>query len=171
MFAARIGYTERMSTERKNTVAEGAVAYSAESRGLDWGESAAFERIFLALRRQGLGECAARLAYLRSTEDMEEDDAPLSLESARGFVNFMNGFPDLGEPLLGLFSGGTLSAGWRIADNKHLLVEPLDGKNAAFALIGPSHRPDEKLRLSGKGAIAKVIDILREHGVDKWGDA
>ncbi|MCY4245247.1 MAG: hypothetical protein OXU41_08740 [Gammaproteobacteria bacterium] len=159
-----------MSTERKNTVAEqAALAYSAEPRDLD--ESAAFEEIFLSLRHQGLGECAECLAYLRSTEDMEEDDAPLSLESARGFVKFMKDFPDLGEPLLGLFSGGTLSAGWRVADNKHLLVEPLDGKNAAFAFIGPSDQPGEKSRLNGRGTIAEIIHTLREHGVDKWRDA
>ena len=161
-----------MSTERKNTVAEGAVAYSAESRGLDWGESAAFERIFLALRRQGLGECAARLAYLRSTEDMEEDDAPLSLESARGFVNFINDFQDLGKkPMLGLAPNGELTVEWRIADDKHLGVWPLDSGHVYFAFIGPSEKPGERFRLSGKDTIAKVIDILREHGVDQWGDA
>lgn len=134
-------------------------------------ELASFEELMDALQMMGFNESAARLAYLRSTEDMEEGDAPLSLESARGFVEFMNGFPDLGEPLLGLFSGGTLSAGWRIADDKHLLVEPLDGENASFALIGPSQLPGEKFRLNGKGSIAEIIHTLRDHGVDKWSDA
>jgi len=167
----KICYNRDMSTEPKNagTVAEGAAAYSAKAQ--EWNEAAAFESIFRSLSRQGLGACAARLAYLHSTEDMEDDDAPLSLESARGFVEFMNGFPDLGEPLLGLFAGGTLSAGWRIADDKHLLVEPLDGKNAAFALIGPSRLPGEVFRANGNGTIAEVIHALRKHGVDKWSSA
>lgn len=159
-----------MPTERKNTVAEGvAVAYSANAR--NWGDAADFENLLRALRRQGLGACAARLKYLHSSEDMEDDDAPLSLESARGFVEFMEGFPDLGEPMLGVFAGGTLSAGWRIADNKHLLVESLDGSHAAFALIGPAARPGEEFRANGDGTIKEVIHALRAHGVDKWVDA
>jgi len=157
-----------MPTEPKSTVAENAVDYSAKAR--NWGEPA-FDELLSSLKRRGFGACAARLAYLHSVEDMEDDDAPLSLESARGFVEFMHGFPDLGEPLLGLFAGGTLSAGWRIADDKHLLVEPLDGKNAAFALIGPAEQPGKNFRANGSGTIAEVIHTLREHGVDKWGYA
>lgn len=158
-----------MPTERKNTVEDAAVANRAESRDMD--EAAAFEKIFRSLKQRGFGECVERLAYLRSTEDMEDDETPLLLESAKGFVELMNGFPYLGKPLLGLFWGGTLSVEWRIADNKHLAVEPLDGKNASFAFIGPSDQPDELFRLNGKGTIAEVISVLRAHGVDKWSDA
>lgn len=160
-----------MSTEPKNadSVAEGAaVAYSA-ARG--WGQAAGFEAVLRALRRQGLGACAERLAYLRSPEDMEDDEAPLSLESARGFVEFMRRFPDLGAPVLGTFAGGTLSAGWRIADDKHLLVESLDGAHAAFALVGPAARPGEEFHANGSGAIADVVRALRGHGVDQWAAA
>jgi len=83
----------------------------------------------------------------------------------------MEGFPNLGEPALGVFASGTLSVGWRIADDKHLLVEPLDNSHAAFALIGPAAQPGEEFRANGKGTIAEVINALREHGVDKWIDA
>jgi len=161
-----------MSTEPKRTdsVAESAaVAYSVEPRS--WGQAADFADICRALRRQGLGACAARLAYLRSPEDMEDDEAPLSLESARGFVEFMRRFPDLGAPVLGTFAGGTLSAGWRIADDKHLLVESLDGAHAAFALVGPAARPGEEFHANGSGAIADVVRALRGHGVDQWAAA
>jgi len=159
-----------MSTEPKNadSVAEGAaVAYSA-ARG--WGQAAGFEAVLRALRRQGLGACAERLAYLRSPEDMEDDEAPLSLESARGFANFVSDFQDLGKrPMLGLAPSGELSVEWRIAADKHLGVWPLDGGHVAFAFIGPSDKPGGKrIRRSGKGAIAEVINILREHGVDQW---
>ena len=70
--------------------------------------------------------------------------------------------------MLGLFSEGTLSVEWRIADNKHLLIEPLDDKNASFAFIGPTNKPGEEFHLDDRGTIEEVIDILRRHGVDRW---
>jgi len=160
-----------MSTEPKHTdtVADFAVACSAESPDMD--DAAAFDELFRSLKQLGFGECIARLVYLRSTEDLEDDETPLSLESARGFVALMNGFPDLGKPLLGLFWGRTLSVSWRIADNKHLAVEPWDAENASFVLIGPAAQPGEEFRANGKGTIAEVISALRAHGVDKWIDA
>lgn len=159
-----------MPTEHKHTVAEEtSAAYSAGQRNLD--EAAAFDKLFRSLRRRGFGACAEYIAYLRSNDDMGANDAPLSLESARGFVKFMSNFSNLGEPLLGLFSGGTLSAEWRIADNKHLLVESLDGENAAFALIGPPSRPGEKFRANGNGTIAEVVHTLRKRGIDKRREA
>jgi len=165
----KVCYNRAMSTEPKHTdtVNEVAVAYSVEPRS--WGQAADFADICRALRRQGLGACAARLAYLRSPEDMEDDESPLSLESARGFVNFVSDFQDLGKrPMLGLAPSGDLSVEWRLAADKHLGIWPLDGGHVAFAFIGPSSKSGEKFRLSGKGTIAEVINILREHGVDQW---
>lgn len=157
-----------MSTERKNTIDEGtAVAYSAGRR--DWDESAAFEELFSSLRRHGFGASAECLVDLRFANDFEEGDEPLSFESVRGFVKLMDVFQDLGEPMLGRFSAGTLSVEWRIADDKHLLVEPLDGDNASFALIGPSLNPGaDRFHLNGRGKISDVVEALRNHQVDKW---
>ena len=70
--------------------------------------------------------------------------------------------------MLGFFSEGTLAAEWHIADDKPLMIEPLDDKNASFAFIGPTNKSGEKFRLNGRGAIEEVIDILRSHGVDRW---
>ena len=120
------------------------------------------------LKSIGLVKSADYINYLRSTDDLEEGDQPLTAESVMGFAELMRRFRDLGEPMLGLFSEGTLSVEWRIADDKHLLIEPLDDKNASFAFIGPVNKPREKLRLNGRGSIEEVIDALRSHGVDRW---
>ena len=126
-----------------------------------------FEEAIEGLKQCGFSESANCIDDLRLTNDLEEGDKPLTVESAMGFVALMRGFSGLGEPMLGLFSEGTLSAEWRIADNKHLLIEPLDNERAAFAFIGPS-KFGEKFRLNGRGTIAEVIDALRKHGVDQW---
>lgn len=159
-----------MSTEHKNIVEEeNAFAYSAESR--DWNESAIFDDLLRSLKRRGFGACAARLVDLRFADDIEEGDEPLSLESARGFVKLMCNFQKLGEPMLGIFPRGTLAVEWRIADDKHLLVQPLDGERATFAFIGPADGDSgSRYRLNGRGAIAKVIDTLQREGVDRWAD-
>lgn len=129
-----------------------------------------FEGIQMSLEDQGFNKCAERINYL-SSANIEEGDEPLSIESAQGFVNLMRDFPDLGEPRLGLFSQGTLSATWRISDNKHLLVEPFDGARACFAFIGPSTEQGEKLRLNGRGSITDIINTLRKEGVAQWQNA
>lgn len=120
------------------------------------------------LKNIGLVKSANRISYLRSTDDMEEGDQPLTAESVMGFVGLMRRFGDLGEPMLGIFSQGTLAAEWHIADDKHLMIEPLDDKNASFAFIGPANKPGEKFRLNGRGSIEEVIDALRSRGVDRW---
>ena len=116
----------------------------------------------------GFVESAHTIDYLRFADDLEEGDKPLTLKSAMGFVALMQKFSDLGEPMIGLFSEGTLSAEWRIADDKHLLIEPLDSNKASFALIGPSNEPGKQFRLNGRGTITEVIGTLRKQGVDQW---
>ena len=128
----------------------------------------AAKRMIASLKHQGFGKCAERLAYLQSADDLEKDDKPLTLESVQGFVKLVGAFRDLGEPLLGLFSEGTLSVEWRIADDKHLLIEPLDSEHASFAFIGPSTRRGNRFRLNGRGTIADIINTLRIQGINQW---
>ena len=158
-----------MSTEHENsdTVAEGvAVAYSAAR---SWGAAAGFDELLSSLKSRGFGKSAARLIDLRFADDLEDGDEPLSLESARGFVKLMCNFQKLGEPRIGIFPRGTLAVEWRIADDKHLLVQPLDGERATFAFIGPADGDSRgRYRLNGRGTIAKVIGTLQREGVDRW---
>lgn len=129
-----------------------------------------FKEMVASLNYQGFGKCAERLIYLQSTDDLEEGDEPLALESVQGFFRLMRDFCDLGEPFLGLFPEGTLSVEWRIADDKHLLIEPLDSENASFALIGPSAKRGDKFRLNGRGKIADIINTLQKNSVTQWGN-
>lgn len=52
-----------MSTEYKQTFAERAVAYSAESQ--EWDQAAVFDDILRSLKQRGFGACAARLVDFR----------------------------------------------------------------------------------------------------------
>ena len=161
-----------LSTPRPySTGKKGISLRSPVERGHRILESIATDKVDIAvekLKNIGLVKSANRIGYLRSTDDLEEGDQPLTAESVMGFVELMYRFRDLGEPLLGFFSEGILSAEWRIADDKHLMIEPLDDKYASFAFIGPTNKPGEKFRLNGRGSIEEVIGTLRKCGVDRW---
>lgn len=152
-----------MSSEPKNTVAEGAVTHSDES--------AVFNDLLRSLKRRGFSACAERLVELWCADDIDEYNEPLALESVRGFVKLMDVFQDLGEPMLGRCLAGTLSVEWRIANDKHLLVEALNGDEASFMLIGSPGRPGEEFHANGSDTIAEVVHALRKHGIDEWCDA
>ncbi len=125
--------------------------------------------ILTRLEEKGFKNNAARIKELMGLQDFEEGEQPLSFESTRGFQEFVFEFPVLGEPVLGIFPEGTLSAGWRIADNKHLVIEFLDSNIVSFALIGPDdNASDKKFRLNGRGDRKKIIKILSKNGVEKW---
>lgn len=129
------------------------------------------KRIAEDLKYLGYSNCAEDICWFHDDNDLEEGEQPLNPESAKGFLSFITQFGDLGEPMLGPFPEGTLSVEWRIADNKHLLVEPLDSKNACFALIAPSDSldsPDGKLYLNGRGTIKDIIKTLRKYEVGRW---
>jgi len=135
----------------------------------DLNRTDSIEEIIEHINRLGYPGCSERISFLNNTDDIEEGELPLCLESAKGFLLFFTQFNVLGEPDLGLFPEGTLSVEWRLADNKHLLVEPLDSQNASFALIGPSNdNPDGKFCLNDRGKIADVIKILKRQGIDRW---
>ncbi len=102
-------------------------------------------------------------------DDFEEGDLPIDVDSAWGFEQFIPRFPHLGEPEIGLFSQVTLSISWRLADNKHMLLEFLDRKQIAFALIGPDDKaPDKKFHTDGHGTHSQVIKTLCDLGVTEW---
>lgn len=128
-----------------------------------------FTAVSSLLRDKGFEGSAVRILELAEMKNTEEGEEPLSLASALGFREFISEFTALGEPVLGIFPEGTLSSGWRVADNKHLLLEFLDESNVSYAMIGPDDdASDGKFRLNGRANRKKVLDILSENGVTRW---
>ena len=128
-----------------------------------------FSSIFMSLQEQSFTESAERINELANLQDFEEGEKPLSLESVRNFQQFIGDFTVLGEPTLGIFSEGTLSAGWRLADNKHLLLEFLENNEISFAMIGPDDdATDGKFRLNGRGRKKRVLESLNNNNIPQW---
>lgn len=120
------------------------------------------------LNSLGYIKCAERIELLRNDDDLEEGEAPLSPESVKTFLAFITDirltseFKGLGEPLMGKFSQGTLSADWRALDGKYLLIEFHANGIVSFAMI------DGKSRLNGRGTREEIISILRKQEVTSW---
>ena len=127
-----------------------------------------FSSVFVSLRGQGFTESAERINELADLQDFEEGEKPLSIKSAQSFQKFIGDFTVLGEPTLGFFSEGTLSAGWRLADNKHFLLEFFENNEISFAMIGPDDEAvDGKFRLNGRGSKKNVLEHLNNN-ISQW---
>ena len=128
-----------------------------------------FSSISVSLHEQGFTESAERINELADLQDFEEGEKPLSIKSAQSFQQFLGDFTVLGEPALGVFSEGTLSAGWRLADNKHILLEFLENNEISFAMIGPDDdAADGKFRLNGRGSKRIVLEHLNNNNLPQW---
>ena len=128
-----------------------------------------FSSVFVSLQEQGFTESAKRINELADLQDFEEGEKPLSIKSAQSFQEFIGGFAVLEEPTLGIFSEGTLSAGWRVSDNKHLLLEFLENNEISFAMIGPDDDAvDGKFRLNGRGSKNSILKTLNNNNVSQW---
>lgn len=122
------------------------------------------------LNELGCPRCAEQVEFLHNYDELEEGEKPLALESAQSFLSFIQdadfwcAVSKAGEPLIGVFPGGTLSVEWRTSENdKHLLMTFRANAAVAFAMI-----EDGALHLRGSGPHKKIIDVLRRQGVTDW---
>ena len=133
-------------------------------------ETIAIGMIFSRLVHKGFARNARRILELSQIDWAKEDSVPMSLDSVKGFELFIGEFRHLGEAILGVSDDGTLLASWRIAKNRCLLIEFLNGQLASFSLIAENRdAPDGELRLSGKSfSHEKLQETLKLQGVHKW---
>ena len=128
-----------------------------------------YAQTIVDIREQGFVESTERIDYLWNDQAIEDGENPLSFKSIKGFQAFITELNQLGEPVLGVFPEGTLSAEWRVSDNKHLLIEFLDDKKISFAMIGPDDdATDGKFRLNGRGRKKSVLETLNNNNVSQW---
>jgi len=85
------------------------------------------------LRAWGYPELAERLAYLASEADLDDGDAPATLESARGLLAFFGAVESAdGKVDLGTSWDGTICADWRFPDDRIVAVWFVDHKQVRY---------------------------------------
>ena len=86
------------------------------------------------LRGWGRPDLAERLAYLASDEDLDEGDAPATLESALGFLAFFGAVEsEDGEVDLGTSWDGSVLSVWRFPDSRRVSVWFQDRDTVKYA--------------------------------------
>ena len=109
------------------------------SSKMDWHFSeedlidATIEDISHILHSWGERKIARRISYFASDEDLEDDDIPLTPESARGFFLFFGLVKSDGDISLTCSPEGRLCVSWKFSDKREASLWFLDEKHIMFA--------------------------------------
>lgn len=89
--------------------------------------------ICAALNQQGYPVLSLRIAYLASNEDLENEESPMTLESALGFWEFFQAIESEGKVDLACSPEGCVSAVWRFpCDKRRACLWFLDSQRVRF---------------------------------------
>ena len=121
-----------------------------------------------ALEKQGHPDLAGRIAYFASDEDLEDGEAPVTLESALGFWEFFNAVESDGKLMTGCSEEGHICADWRFEDERIVAIWFLDSRRVRFAA---AYAPRKWVEIDGEGNIGdrnEVTEKLVEAGLFTW---
>ena len=124
--------------------------------------------ICAALEKQGHPDLAQRIAYFASDEDLEEGDAPVTLESALGFWEFFSAVESEGQLVTGCSEEGHICADWKFDDHRLVAIWFLDAEKVRFAA---SYAPGKWVEIDGGGEVGSRIEVterLVEAGLFTW---
>jgi hypothetical protein len=115
-------------------------------------------------------QLANRLAFLlEAAREEYPDEVPISPESLRSFISFLQSRTDLKYPDVILCPSKNIRAQWRAASNRHFAVEFLATGDAQFVVFSPDpNHPESTIRLAGLVSIDSLMETIRPHGVLSW---
>lgn len=118
-------------------------------------------------------ELAVRLNFLYEVvnEDPDEDldEVPISIESLRNFISFLQNATNLKYPNVVLTPSNEIRAQWRTAANRHFAVVFLPTEEARFVIFTPNPKDPDKIdRLSGITSVDSLMETIRPHRVLEW---
>lgn len=110
-----------------------------------------------------------RLSLLHEIVCEDPDEDPISFESLRSFIGFLQNTPDLRAPDIVLTPSNEIRAQWRTAPNRHFAVIFMPNGDARYVIFTPNHRdPDRIDRLSGITSVDSLMETARPHKVLDW---
>ena len=118
-------------------------------------------------------ELAVRLNFLYEVvnEDPDEDlnKIPISIESLRNFISFLQNATSLKYPNVVLTPSNEIRAQWRTAPNRHFAVVFLSTEEARFVIFTPNPKDPDKIdRFSGITSVDSLMETIRPHRVLEW---
>jgi hypothetical protein len=101
------------------------------------------------LSERGREDLARRIAYFASAEDLEEGDAPVTLESVLGFWEFFSAVHSDTRVEMGCSAEGQICADWRFEDERGVAIWFLDSQRVRFAA---TYAPGKWVKIDGGNA-------------------
>ncbi len=126
------------------------------------------EDICTTLRLWGHGTVADRIAYFASDDDLDDDDLPVTLESARGFLRFFGAVRSEGKLGLTCSQEGWICAEWIFPDERRVSLWFLDDETVMYAATDSKGSFVEVEGDSDRGKLPVVMEKLVEAGLFTW---
>ena len=125
------------------------------------------EEVCAALAEGGREDLARRIAYFASAEDLEEGDAPITVESVLGFWEFFSAVHSDTRVEMGCSAEGQICADWRFEDERGVAIWFLDSQRVRFAA---TYAPGKWVKIDGgnAGGLEAVAKKLVEVGLFTW---
>ena len=124
--------------------------------------------ICAALTQQGHPDLAQRIAYFASNEDLEEGDAPVTLESALGFWEFFSAVESDTRVELGCTEDGMICASWRFEDPRLTAIWFLGEDKVRFAAMYAKGQWVDSDSGGDACTLAELVPKLVEVGLFSW---
>jgi len=110
-----------------------------------------------------------RLSALHEMLCEDPDESPISVESLRSFIGFIQTTPNLRAPDIVLTPSNEIRAQWRTAPNRHFAVAFTADGDARYVIFTPNRRdPDRIDRLSGITSVDSLMETTQPHRILDW---
>ena len=120
------------------------------------------------LRAWGRPDLAARIAYFASDEDLDDDECPVTLDSARDFLALFGAIDADAKLELACSPEGWISAEWYFGDARIATIHLWDSGRAMFA----ARRADGRFTDFGIGSeyadLPTIMANMVAAGILKW---
>lgn len=113
---------------------------------------------------------AKRLEFLiEASQEEEPEELPISPESLRNFIGFLQTTANLKYPDVVLTPSHDIWAEWSTAPNRHFAVEFLPNDKARFVIFAPdANNVENIIRLSGISSVDSLMVTAKPHGILNW---
>ena len=118
---------------------------------------------------QFASELAVKLTYLNEIVNEDPDEDPISFDSMRNFISFLQNTENLKCPNVALTPSNEIHAQWRTAPNRHFAAVFLPTNKTRFVIFSPNSRNPEMIdRISGLTSVDSLLEKIQPHKVLEW---
>jgi hypothetical protein len=114
-------------------------------------------------------ELAVKLNFLNDIVNEDPAEDPISIDSMRNFISFLQNTTNLKCPSVALTPSNEIHAQWRTAPNRHFAAVFLQTGETRFVIFTPNSKDPEMIdRISGLTSVDSLLETIQPHKVLEW---